>query len=128
MNQTQPTQAAFDDDQPGQCVKFSRILRESHASVRQKASLFVLIGAKVISKRAGMGGAKSSIDGKRQKADMNRNRIMRAVLPAGLLFVAQARADSVVSLLAHAHGLQAVKPDAWQSRYRSEEHTSELQS
>ena len=117
MNQTQPTQAAFDDDQPGQCVKFSRILRESHAWVRQKVSLFVLIGAKVICKRAGMGGAKSPIDGKSQRADMNRNRIMRAVLAAGLIFVAQARADTVVSLLAHAHGLQAVTPDTGSLTY-----------
>ena len=60
-----------------------------------------------------MGGAKSPIDGKSQKADMNRNRIIRAVLAAGLIFVAQARADTVVSIIAETYGLQSTPLQQW---------------
>jgi hypothetical protein len=48
---------------------------------------------------------------------MNRNRSILGMLAAGLIFVAQARADSVVGVLAKAYELPAVTPDAWQLRF-----------
>jgi hypothetical protein len=39
------------------------------------------------------------------------------ILAAGLFFVAQARADSVISVLAETYGLQPATPDTWQLRY-----------
>src|SRR5450432_3138299 len=101
----------------GQCVNFSRIMREIHARKVSASCVSTKIPGKGRGKCAGTGGAKSPIGGKRQKADMNRNRIMRTVLVAGLLFFTQAQADSVVSLLAQAHGLQSVTPGTWQSRH-----------
>jgi hypothetical protein len=44
---------------------------------------------------------------------MNRNTIIRALLAAGWLFVAQAQAVSVVGILADEHGLQSVPSDQW---------------
>jgi hypothetical protein len=78
---------------------------------------FVLLGivGKRREKRAGTGGAKFNRwkNQTNQKAAMNRNTIIRALLAAGWLFVAQVQADSVVSILADEHGLQSVPSDQW---------------